>query len=65
MWTKPPPEVSCAIGLAWLSYEQLCALAEVSSSVESFYRGAVAGGVFGLVFGPENARHSERYIIVS
>eukprot|EP00913_Durusdinium_trenchii_P019594 g18419.t1 len=27
--------------------------AQVSSSVESFYRGAVAGGVFGLVFGPE------------
>eukprot|EP00434_Breviolum_minutum_P001107 symbB.v1.2.000968.t1/scaffold39.1/size394969/12 len=25
----------------------------VSSSVESFYRGAIAGGVFGLVFGPE------------
>ncbi|CAK8985582.1 unnamed protein product [Durusdinium trenchii] len=28
-------------------------LVGVSSSVESFYRGAVAGGVFGLVFGPE------------
>mmetsp|Transcript_30218 Transcript_30218/g.70264 ORF Transcript_30218/g.70264 Transcript_30218/m.70264 type:complete len:142 (+) Transcript_30218:119-544(+) len=27
----------------------------VSSSVESFYRGAVAGGIFGLVFPPEGA----------
>ncbi|CAE7215158.1 unnamed protein product [Symbiodinium sp. CCMP2592] len=25
----------------------------VSNSVESFYRGTVAGGIFGLVFGPE------------
>mmetsp|Transcript_73281 Transcript_73281/g.166095 ORF Transcript_73281/g.166095 Transcript_73281/m.166095 type:complete len:151 (+) Transcript_73281:116-568(+) len=28
----------------------------VSSSVESFYRGAVAGGIFGMVFPPEGAR---------
>eukprot|EP00933_Yihiella_yeosuensis_P038874 TRINITY_DN32818_c0_g1_i1.p1 TRINITY_DN32818_c0_g1~~TRINITY_DN32818_c0_g1_i1.p1 ORF type:complete len:150 (-),score=7.14 TRINITY_DN32818_c0_g1_i1:94-543(-) len=28
----------------------------VSSSVESFYRGAVAGGVFGIVFHPAEAK---------